>query len=74
MNFQGISLFTAPGLGDNKMVAAESSDLFFGTGLLNDWQEDKLIDMADIDGRQKVREDSEGRAGIQHDRVYDIVL
>ena len=49
MNFQGIPLFTAPGLGADKMGAAESSNLFFGTGLLNDWQEVKLIDMADID-------------------------
>lgn len=74
MNFQGISLFTAPGLGDNKMVAAESSNLFFGTGLLNDWQEVKLIDMADIDGSQNVRVVLRGSAGVQHGIGSDIVL
>ena len=74
MNFQGIPLFTAPGLGANKMVAAESSNLFFGTGLLNDWQEVKLIDMADIDGSQNVRVVLRGSAGCQHGIGADIVL
>ena len=74
MNFQGIPLFTAPGLGNDKMVAAESSNLFFGTGLLNDWQEVKLIDMADIDGSQNVRVVLRGSAGVQHGIGYDIVL
>ena len=74
MNFQGIPLFTASGLGANKMVAAESSNLFFGTGLLNDWQEVKLIDMADIDGSQNVRVVLRGSAGVQHGIGSDIVL
>tara|TARA_R100000655_G_scaffold88093_1_gene128384 strand:+ start:1337 stop:2233 length:897 start_codon:yes stop_codon:yes gene_type:complete len=74
MNFQGIPLFTAPGLGNDKMVAAESSNLFFGTGLLNDWQEVKLIDMADIDGSQNVRVVLRGSAGVQHGIGADIVL
>ncbi len=74
MNFQGIPLFTAPGLGNDKMVAAESSNLFFGTGLLNDWQEVKLIDMADIDGSQNVRVVLRGSAGVQHGIGSDIVL
>ena len=74
MNFQGIPLFTAPGLGADKMVAAESSNLFFGTGLLNDWQEVKLIDMADIDGSQNVRVVLRGSAGVQHGIGSDIVL
>ena len=74
MNFQGIPLFTAPGLGNDKMVAAESSNLFFGTGLLNDWQEVKLIDMADIDGSQNVRVVLRGSAGVRHGIGSDIVL
>ncbi len=74
MNFQGIPLFTAPGLGNDKMVAAESSNLFFGTGLLNDWQEVKLIDMADIDGSQNVGVVLRGSAGVQHGIGADIVL
>ena len=74
MNFQGVPLFTAPGLAADTMVAAESSNLFFGTGLLNDWQEVKLIDMADIDGSQNVRVVLRGSAGVQHGIGSDIVL
>jgi hypothetical protein len=74
MNFQGVPLFVAQGLGADKMVAAESSNLFFGTGLLNDWQEVKLIDMADIDGSQNVRVVLRGSAGVQHGIGSDIVL
>jgi hypothetical protein len=74
MNFQGVPLFTAPGLAADTMVAAEASNLFFGTGLLNDWQEVKLIDMADIDGSQNVRVVLRGSAGVQHGIGSDIVL
>ena len=74
MNFQGIPLFTAPGLAADTMVAAQSGNLYFGTGLLNDWQEVKLIDMADIDGSQNVRVVLRGSAGVQHGIGSDIVL
>ncbi len=74
MNFQGIPLYTCPGMSDNKMIAAQTSNLFFGTGLLNDWQEVKLIDMADIDGSQNVRVILRGSAGVQHGIGSDIVL
>ena len=74
MNFQGIPLFKAPGLADDTMVAAQSGNLYFGTGLLNDWQEVKLIDMADIDGSQNVRVVLRGSAGVQHGIGSDIVL
>jgi hypothetical protein len=55
MNFQGIPLFVANGLADNDAVAAETSNLYFGTGLLSDHNEVKVIDMADLDGSQNVR-------------------
>ena len=74
MNFQGIPLYTCPGMSDNKMIAAQTSNLFFGTGLLNDWQEAKLIDMQDIDGSQNVRVILRGSAGVQHGIGSDIVL
>ena len=37
------------------MMAAQKSNLFFGTGLLNDSNEVKLLDMSDLDGSQNVR-------------------
>ena len=56
------------------MVAAEKSNLFFGTGLLSDNQEVKVIDMADIDGSQNVRVVMRFTAGVQYGIGSDIVL
>jgi hypothetical protein len=61
-------------MGSDKMVAAEKSNLFFGTGLLSDTNEVKVIDMADIDGSQNVRVVVRFTAGIQHAIGGDIVL
>lgn len=55
LDFEGIKLFVANGLTGSNMLAARSSNLMFGTGLLNDKNEAKIIDMADIDGSQNVR-------------------
>jgi len=53
--FDGVKLFVCSGMPDNDMVAAQKSNLFFGTSLLADWQEVKLLDMADLDGSKNVR-------------------
>ncbi len=74
MNFQGIPLFATGGLADNTAVAAQKSNLFFGTGLLDDRNEVKVIDMADIDGSQNVRVVMRYTAGVQHGIGSDIVL
>jgi len=55
LSFDGVKLFVANGLADNTALAAQKSNLFFGTGLLNDMNEVKVIDMADLDGSQNVR-------------------
>ena len=74
MNFQGIPLFVANGLADNDAVAAETSNLYFGTGLLADHNEVKVIDMADLDGSQNVRVVMRFTAGVQYGIGSDIVL
>ena len=74
MNFQGIPLFVANGLADNDAVAAETSNLYFGTGLLSDHNEVKVIDMADLDGSQNVRIVMRFTAGVQYGIGSDIVL
>ena len=74
MNFQGLPLFVAQGLADNDMVAAETSNLYFGTGLLSDHNEVKVIDMADLDGSQNVRVIMRFTSGIQYGIGSDIVL
>ena len=55
LQFEGVDLFMAAGLPANKMVAAQSSNLYFGTGLMSDQNEVKVLDMADLDGSQNVR-------------------
>ena len=74
LTFDGINIVLASGMSSDKMVAAEKSNLFFGTGLLSDSQEVKVIDMADIDGSQNVRIVMRYTAGIQHAIGSDIVL
>jgi hypothetical protein len=71
--FDGIKVAVANGLSSNKMVAAQKSNLFFGTGLLSDKNEVRLIDMADIDGSQNFRLIMRMSAGIQYGIGSDIV-
>ena len=74
LSFDGISIFVAKGLADDTMVAAQKSNLYFGTGILNDQNEVKVIDMSDIDGSQNVRVIMRFTAGVQHVFGGDIVL
>lgn len=72
LSFDGVKIFVANGLADNKAVAAEKSNLFFGTGLLSDHNEVKVIDMADLDGSQNVRVVMRFTAGVQYGIIDDI--
>ena len=72
--FDGVKLFVSPGLAANTMVAAQKSNLFFGTSLLSDHNEVKLIDMADVDGSQNVRVVMRLTAGVIHGIGSDVVL
>ena len=74
LSFDGVSIFVAKGLTDNYIVAAEKSNLYFGTGLLADHNEVKVIDMADIDGSKNVRVVMRFTAGVQYGIGSDIVL
>ncbi len=72
--FDGIKVVNVSGLASDTAVAAQKSNLFFGSGLLSDNQEVKVIDMRDIDGSQNVRVVMRFTAGIQHGIGSDIVL
>jgi hypothetical protein len=72
--FDGVKLFVCPGLPDNRMVAAQKENLFFGTSLLSDMNEVRVLDMADLDGSQNVRVVMRFTAGIQHGLGSEIVL
>ena len=74
LSFDGVSIFVANGLADNYMMAAQKSNLYFGTGLLSDHNEVKVIDMADLDGSQNVRIVMRFTAGVNYGIGSDIVL
>ena len=72
-NFNGIDIVMCPGLSANKVVAAQKSNLFFGTGLLSDYNEVKVLDMANIDGSQNYRVIMRFTSGVQFGIAQDIV-
>lgn len=53
--FDGVKIFLANGLASNTAIATLSSNLHFATGLLNDMNQVKVLDMADLDGSENVR-------------------
>jgi hypothetical protein len=73
MDFQGIPLLHCPGLPATAVVAAQKSNLFFGTALLSDRNEVKVLDMADLDGSQNVRIIMRYTAGVAFGFGPDIV-
>ncbi len=57
---------------NNVAIAAENSNLFFGTGVLSDQNEVKVIDMADIDGSMNVRIVMRMTGAVNYGAVEDI--
>ena len=74
LSFDGVKLFVAQGMNDNTAMAAQKSNLYFGTGLLSDHNEVKLLDMSDLDGSQNVRCIMRYTSGVQYGIGSDIVL
>ena len=74
LSFDGVKLFVANGLADNKAMAAQKSNLFFGTGLLSDHNEVKVLDMGDLDGSDNVRVIIRFTAAVQYGVGENIVL
>tara|TARA_R100000700_G_scaffold36445_1_gene45822 strand:+ start:343 stop:1209 length:867 start_codon:yes stop_codon:yes gene_type:complete len=64
--FEGIKIAVVSGLADNVMYAGTKSNIFFGTStaLDMDYNEVKVLDMADLDGSQNVRMVSRWTAGV----------
>ena len=72
-NFQGVEIVMCPGMSDDTIVAAQKSNLFFGTGLLSDHNEVRVLDMANLDGSQNYRVIMRYTAGTQIGIPQDIV-
>ena len=71
--FDGVKIFMANGLASDTMIATTKDNLHFGTGLMSDQNEVKILDMADLDGSQNVRIIMRFTAGVQYGIVEDIV-
>ena len=65
LTFEGMKIQRCPGMSSNRAIVGQASNLYFGTGLLSDHNEVKLLDMADLDGSQNVRVIARFTAGTQ---------
>ena len=74
LSFEGIKIQQAPGMPTDHIVAAQASNLFFGTGLLSDHNEVRLIDTSDTLGDQNVRVVMRFTAGVQYGIGSDVAL
>ena len=72
--FEGIKLAVCNGMKDNVLVAAERSNLFFGTDLLSDQTRIQMLDMANLDGSDNMRVVARYSGGTQVGIGADVVL
>jgi len=63
--FEGIKLSVVYGMPDDKLVAAQTSNLFFGTDLLSDTTQVKMLDMSPLDGSENLRFVAKYSGGVQ---------
>jgi hypothetical protein len=71
--FEGVKIAVCQGMPDNQMVAAQKSNLFFGTDLISDHSEIRMLDMSDLDGSDNIRVVAKFTGGVQHGIGADIV-
>ena len=71
--FEGYKIAVCPGMADDELVAAQKSNLFFGTDLLSDATRITLMDMAQLDGSDNMRLVARYSAGVQTGVGADIV-
>jgi hypothetical protein len=74
LSFDGVKIFVCNGMTNDFAIAAQKSNLYFGTGLLSDQNECQVIDLADIDGSQNVRVVMRFTAAVQYGVGSEIVL
>ena len=71
--FEGITIQPCPGMPDNQMVAAETSNLFYGTDLISDDTNIKMLDMTQLDGSDNMRVVAKFSGGVQVGIGADVV-
>jgi len=70
--FEGVKIAVCAGMPDDNAVVAQKSNLFFGTDLLSDETEIRVLDMANIDGSDNIRIVAKYSAGVQTGYAKDI--
>ena len=70
--FEGIKIAVVGGMPDNQMVCGQKSNMFFGTDLLSDTTEIRMLDMSNLDGSDNVRVVCKYMAGVQVGIASDI--
>jgi hypothetical protein len=73
LSFDGLPIFMANGLAANTGIATTTANLHFATGLLNDMNQVKVLDMADLDGSENVRVIMRFTADAKYGFAEDIV-
>jgi hypothetical protein len=71
--FDGVKIFLANGLASNTALLAQTSNLFFATGLMNDMNEVQVLDMSQTDGSQNVRVIMRFTADVKYGFASDLV-
>lgn len=71
--FEGIKIAVVPGMVDNQMVFAQSSNLFFGTDLLSDSTRISLLDQSVVTGSDNINLVARYTAGVVAGIGADIV-
>jgi hypothetical protein len=71
--FEGYKIAVCNGMVDNQLIAAEKSNLFYGTDLLSDATRITLMDMSALDGSDNMRLVARYSGGVQSGVGADIV-
>ena len=73
LTVNGVKIFVCPGMSNDKMYAAQRSNLYFGCGLLNDTNVVKVLDMQDLDASNNVRMVMRFTSAVQFGIASDLV-
>ena len=65
LSYEGIAIFVCDGMNDDTIVLTQSTNLYFGCGLMSDFNEVRLLDMSDLDGSKNVRFIARWTQGLQ---------
>ena len=72
--YNGVKIELCPGMPADHIVVAENTNLFFGTDLISDQTEIRMLDMSNLDGSDNVRVVAKFSGSVQSGVGKDIVV